>query len=106
MSIYLRPVLDKLGLSLSDLARGSGMSRRAAHRLTSAGELPRRNPEAARQQVVAYLKAKGATPAELGGLLLPTQKDAPRKLELAGALPELTNHDQDKEDHMYCKTPT
>ena len=37
MSIYLRPVLDELGLSLSDLARGSGMSRRAAQRLAAAG---------------------------------------------------------------------
>lgn len=72
MSIYLRPVLDELGLSLSDLARGSGMSRRAAQRLAAAGELPRRNPEAARQQVVAYLKSRGATPAQLGGLLLPS----------------------------------
>ena len=103
MSIYLRPVLDELGLSLSDLARGSGMSRRAAQRLAAAGELPRRNPEAARQQVVAYLKSRGATPAQLGGLLLPTKKDAPAKLELAGALPESTNHDQNKEDSMLLQ---
>lgn len=46
MTLDLRPTLDRLGVSLRDLARGSAMSLGAAHNLAAAGELPRRSADA------------------------------------------------------------
>ena len=104
MTLDLRPTLDRLGVSLRDLARGSAVSLGAAHNLAAAGELPRRSADAVRHRVVAYLKTRGATPADLGGLLLPRpQKNTPADCGSARALPNPTNHDQAKEDPMLLQ---
>lgn len=104
MTLDLRPTLDRLGVSLRDLARGSAMSLGAAHNLAAAGELPRRSADAVRHRVVAYLKTPWGHPADLGGLLLPRTQKIPRPIcGSAGALPNPANHDQAKEDPMLLQ---
>ena len=106
MTLDLRPTLDRLGVSLRDLARGSGMSLGAAHNLAAAGELPRRSADAVRNRVVAYLKTRGATPADLGGLLLPRPQKIPRQfVVLPGHSLTQPTTTKPRRTLCYCKTP-
>lgn len=71
----LNTVLAELGLSVRDLARGLVVSKTTAGRL-SAGEWPQRSAKALAARVAAYLKSRGAKPAQLAGLVpaMPTKK--------------------------------
>lgn len=86
-------VLHTLGISQRDLARGAGLARSAAGRLVTHGELPKRDTEAVRKRVVAFLKQQGASAMELRDLILPPKKEAPESCELAGAAPEASNRE-------------
>lgn len=84
-------VLDTLGISQRDLARGANLARSVAGRLVTHGELPKRDTEAVRKRVVAFLRQQGASALQLRELILPAKKEAPESRELAGAAPEVSN---------------
>ncbi|MBX3654149.1 MAG: AAA family ATPase [Ramlibacter sp.] len=84
----LQPVLAELGIPLRDLARAAGLSRSTVGRLSAKGQLPTRRASEVRQQVVAYLKSRGASMAQLRDLVLPPAKKlAPTCLQHAEADP-------------------
>jgi type II secretory pathway predicted ATPase ExeA len=86
-------VLTELGISQRDLARGAGLARSVAGRLVTHGELPKRDGDAVRRRVVAFLQKQGATALQLRDLILAAtpKKKAPESRELAGAAPEATS---------------
>lgn len=98
----LQITLDALCISQRDFARGIGIGLGSAHRLI-AGVLPRRNANAVRLRAVEYLKARGATPPQLGSLLLPTKKEAPADTP-AEALPTTTGNEASKENDMLLQS--
>lgn len=83
-------VLDSLGISQRDLARGAQVPKTVANRLVKHGELPKRDTDGVRKRVVAFLTKAGATPLQLRDLILPAKKEAPESRELAGAAPEVS----------------
>lgn len=87
----MQAVLNSLGISQRDLARGTGLARSVAGRLVTHGELPRRDTDAVRKRVVAYLRERGATALQLRDLILAAaNKKAPESRELAEAAPEVS----------------
>lgn len=96
-------VLQQLGISQRDLARGAGLARSVAGRLVTHGELPKRDTDAARKRVVAFLKEQGATALQLRDLILPPKKEAPEDRESAGAAPEASKPETSGEITMLLR---
>lgn len=92
--------LKQLGISQRDLSRGVGVSLAAINTLCNVGKLPKRNTEAVRQRIVQFMQGKGATPQQLGSLLLP-KKNAPAEMQSTEATPDQTN--QTKDDDMLLQ---
>ena len=73
----LATVMDDLGLTQSQLARATGLSRSATSRLVAHGQWPAKGETALRRKAEAWLRAQGATPAQLLALFTTPKKLAP-----------------------------
>ena len=101
----LAPVLSDIGVTQTQFARQTGLSRSATSRLVANGEWPAKNTAALRKKAERFLREQGATPAQLLPLFTsPTKKLAPECVEHAEAAPEeITASNTPEEDHMLLQ---
>jgi len=61
----LAELLEQLGISQADFARGTGLSRSSANRVVKCGEWPRRGGKNFREKAIKFLQESGAAPETL-----------------------------------------
>ena len=96
----LAPVLNEIGMTQIQFARGTGLSRSAANRLIAHGDWPARNAVDLRKRAESLLREHGATSAQLMPLFTTaTKKLAPECCEHAEAVPpENQQHSKNPEE--------
>lgn len=101
----LSQVLRAVGVTQSELARATRLSRSVVSRIVAHGEWPVRGASQARKCMEAVLRGRGATAAQLLPLFaMPTKKLAPTSLHLAEAVsPEEPVTETTKEDTMLLQ---